>query len=271
MAGLTHNAVSTSSLGATEDKAEGFFTRMLEPKRFLPTLAVLLIGMSWFMRWFQETMSFSVGMDFYEPEFQQIWMPFLYGEIAFLIIVASVALGFIWFTRVRDAATISPQVELKRYYALLGMFAVMAIWAIPVGFLGIESDAAWHQVSIRDTDFTPTHIVLFYFFMPFLTVMLISTFLWAHTRLPLYINRISVPFLIVVSGVFMIMPNYGFNEWGHTFFYAEELFAAPIHYGFVVLAWAFFALVPLLVQIMTRMAELIPQVARQEDEAEAAA
>ena len=25
-----------------------------------------------------------------------------------------------------------------------------------------EADAAWHQVTIRDTDFTPTHIVLFY-------------------------------------------------------------------------------------------------------------
>jgi len=270
MAGLTHNAVPTVSLGATQSKEVGFLDWILEPKRFLPTLAVILMAVSFGMRWFQEAMSFSVGMDFYEPEFQQIWMPFLYAELAVALTVAVVSFSYIWLTREKDAAAISPRLELKRYYTLLGFFVVLATWAIPTGFLGIESDAAWHQVSIRDTDFTPTHIVLFYFLMPFMTVMLIAGFLWAHTRLPLFINRISVPFLIVVSGLFMIMPNYGFNEWGHTFFYAEELFAAPIHYGFVVLGWAFFALVPLLVQIMSRMAELIPEVAAQEDKEEAA-
>jgi methane/ammonia monooxygenase subunit C len=61
----------------------------------------------------------------------------------------------------------------------------------------------------------------------------------------------------------MIMPNYGFNEWGHTFFYMEELFAAPIHYGFVLMGWAFFALVPLLVQMLDRMGTLIPIVAAE--------
>ncbi|MBL4606989.1 MAG: hypothetical protein JKY01_04075 [Pseudomonadales bacterium] len=38
------------------------------------------------------------------------------------------------------------------------------------------------------------------------------------------------------------MPNLGYNEWGHTFFYAEELFAAPVHWGFVMLGWGLFAI-----------------------------
>ncbi|RLA17057.1 MAG: methane monooxygenase/ammonia monooxygenase subunit C [Gammaproteobacteria bacterium] len=268
MAGLTHNAVPTVSLDATQSEGS-LLDWILEPKRFLPGLAVAFMALSWGLRWFQENMSFSVGMDFYEPEFQQIWMPLLYAELAFALTVAVVTFSYIWLTREKDAAAVSPQLELKRYYTLLGFFVVLAIWAIPIGFLGVESDAAWHQVSIRDTDFTPTHIVLFYFDLPFLSIMLIAAFLWAHTRLPLFINRISIPFLIVAGGLFMIMPNYGFNEWGHTFFYAEELFAAPIHYGFVVIGWAFFALVPLLVQIMTRMAQLIPEVAALEDKEEA--
>ena len=264
MAGLTHNAVPTVSLGAGQSEGS-HLDWILEPKRFLPALAVILMAVSFGLRYVQETLSFSVGMDFYEPEFQQIWMPFLYAEITVALTVAVVSFTYIWLTREKDATAISPQLELKRYYALLGTFVVLAVWAIPVGFMGVESDAAWHQVSIRDTDFTPTHIVLFYFMMPFLSIMLIAAFLWAHTRLPMYMNRISIPFAIVVSGLFMIIPNYGFNEWGHTFFYAEELFAAPIHYGFVVLGWAFFALVPLLVQILARMAQLIPEVAAQED------
>lgn len=58
----------------------------------------------------------------------------------------------------------------------------------------------------------------------------------------------------------MIMPNYGFNEWGHTFFYAEELFAAPIHWGFVFLGWSLFFLIPLAFQLITHMAHLIAEV-----------
>lgn len=238
----------------------GLTAWLFEPRRLLPSLAVLMIVLAWGIRWFQNTMSFSVGMDFYEPEFQQIWMPFLYAELAFVLVTGVGSCLYIWMTRVRDASTVTPEIELRSYFVLLGMFVVMAVWAAPIGFMSIESDAAWHQVSIRDTDFTPTHIVIFYFALPFLTAMLVATFIWAHTRLPMFMNRISLPFLIVVSGVFLIMPNYGFNEWGHTFFYAEELFAAPIHYGFVVLGWAFFCLVPLLIQIISRMAELITQV-----------
>lgn len=258
-------AEATTDRGEVESHVGGnSFKGLFEAKVFLPALAVLMVVLAWGIRTFQERMSFSVGMDFYEPEFQQIWMPFLYAEIAFVLLVGIVSCTYIWLTRERDASAITTKIELHRYYALLGMFAVMAVWAVPAAFLAIESDAAWHQVTIRDTDFTPTHIVVFYFTVPFLTAMLVATFLWAHTRLPMFMNRISVPFLVVISGVFMIMPNYGFNEWGHTFFYAEELFAAPIHYGFVVLGWAFFCLVPLLVQIFSRMGELIPQVVGQD-------
>ena len=235
-------AVINQDMKATPTDSEGFLARLLVPKLLLPGLAVLMIVLAWGIRLFQDSLSFSYGMDFYEPEFQQIWMPFLYAELAFVMLTGVGSCLYIWLTRVRDASSVLPKAELNGYFVLLGMFVIMAIWAAPLGFMFIESDAAWHQVSIRDKDFTPTYIVIFYFAIPFLTAMLMATFLWAHTRLPMFMNRISLPFLIVVSGVFLIMPNYGFNEWGHTFFYAEELFAAPIHYGLVVLGWAFFCL-----------------------------
>jgi len=236
---------------------------ILEPKRLLGLIALVLVALVLISRSVLETLAFSVGLDFYEPEFQQIWMPILYGELAFVALIGVVSTLYIWLTREKDAAVITPKVELDRYFVLLTMFAVIAVWAAPLAFMTVEADAAWHQVTIRDTDFTPTHILLFYFSVPLLTCLLVATFAWAHTRLPMYMNRISVPFVIVVTGVFMIMPNYGFNEWGHTFFYAEELFAAPIHYGFVLLGWAFFALVPLVVQVVERMAKLIPIVAEE--------
>jgi methane/ammonia monooxygenase subunit C len=77
--------------------------------------------------------------------------------------------------------------------------------------------------------------------------------LWIHTRMPDFRNRVSVPLLILISAPILIMPNLGFNEWGHTFFYAEELFAAPIHWGFVVLGWGLFGMTGFLIQCIARV------------------
>jgi methane/ammonia monooxygenase subunit C len=221
------------------------------------------------IRIYQQAMAFTAGMDFYEPEFQDYWMPLLYGEILVLGSIMVFGSIYMWMTRERDASAVTPEVELKRYFGLLGVFSVLGVWAVLIAALAVESDAAWHQVAIRDTDFTPTHIVIFYFALPLLTAILIPTFIWTHTRIPAFMNRVSVPFLGVVCGIFLIMPNYGFNEWGHTFFYAEELFAAPIHWGFVVLGWSLFFLGPLAIQIIQRMAQLIAVVSTGRDVAEA--
>ena len=65
-----------------------------------------------------------------------------------------------------------------------------------------------------------------------------------------------MPMALIVAAPVLIMPNLGLNEWGHTFFYAEELFAAPIHWGFVLLGWGLFAIGGLIIQILQRVREL---------------
>jgi methane/ammonia monooxygenase subunit C len=74
--------------------------------------------------------------------------------------------------------------------------------------------------------------------------------------MPYFVNRVSMPLALMVSGFLLIMPNLGLNEWGHTFFYAEELFAAPIHWGFVFLGWALFAIGGFVIQLIIRIREL---------------
>jgi len=58
----------------------------------------------------------------------------------------------------------------------------------------------------------------------------------------------------------MIMPNVGLNEWGHAFWFMEELFSAPLHWGFVVLGWTALGLGGVLIQITVRVNELVPQI-----------
>src|SRR5437868_1904107 len=47
-----------------------------------------------------------------------------------------------------------------------------------------NSDGAWHQTAVRDTAFTPTHIVMFYAAFPLGITMTIGTYLYGRTRLP---------------------------------------------------------------------------------------
>ncbi len=207
-------------------------------------------------RIYQHATAFTVGLDYFEPAFQTYWMTLLYAELAIEAVLGVGMLSWIWFTREKDLSGLAPAEELRRYY---GMFAWLFVYGFTIFFttcIFTEADAAWHQVTVRDTDFTPTHIGLFYFAIPMSIIMGTSAFLWTHTRLPQFRGRVSFGFALLVAGPIMIMPNLGFNEWGHTFFYAEELFAAPIHWGFVLLGWSAFAVGGMIVQALQRIVEL---------------
>ncbi len=249
------NTQSVALDDVADSKLAGHFKR----NRFVYTFGALILALGGALRIYLDTMGFTVGTDYYSDEFQTYWMPILYGELILLGSFTVVLSVYLWMTRETDASSISKELELQRYWKMLSIFSVMAVWGGAIASNAIESDAAWHQVTIRDTDFTPTHIIIFYFALPALTAMLIPAFIWTHTRIPAYMNKISIPFLAVVCGILMIMPNYGFNEWGHTFFYAEELFAAPIHWGFVLLGWSLFFLIPLAFQLISNMTRLIAE------------
>jgi methane/ammonia monooxygenase subunit C len=61
-----------------------------------------------------------------------------------------------------------------------------------------------------------------------------------------------------IVGPLMILPNVGLNEWGHAFWFVDELFAAPLHWGFVILGWCglFGGTGGVAAQIVARMSNL---------------
>ena len=61
--------------------------------------SALLLAVGIGIRIYQQTMSFSVGMDFYEPEFQTYWMPLLYGELIVLGSIMVLGSIYMWMTR----------------------------------------------------------------------------------------------------------------------------------------------------------------------------
>ncbi len=208
-------------------------------------------------RVYQHWAAFKYGLDAFDPDFQTYWMNVMYVELPLVCALGMALLAWIWFTREKEKVLlISRREEISRYLTLIGFFSVFALVAFLAAGPFTEADAAWHQVTVRDTDFTPTHIPLFYFGIPMMVFAGTALFLWAHTRLPDYHNRFSVAFALAIGGPVLIMPNLGYNEWGHTFFYAEELFSSSVHWGFVLLGWAFFFAGGLFVQILRRVTEL---------------
>lgn len=240
-------------------------TAAATPKAPWAKLALTLLGIGsvfGIYRVYQQTTAFTLGLDYFSEDFQTYWMTLLYTQLPVLTLLGAAILGGLWLTRERAPEKVGPREELRRYYVLLSQILVFAIVAYLTASIFTEADAAWHQVTVRDTDFTPTHIALFYFAIPCFIIAGLTAFTYAHTRLPVFINRVSLPFALVVAGPVMIMPNLGLNEWGHTFFYAEELFAAPIHWGFVLLGWATFAAGGLVVQMLTRIVQLTKVIAK---------
>jgi len=247
------------------DSDRSLFKRLVYPKNADGTpkapallvfscVAVVTIALILY-RWYMEATAFTAGLDYFEPEFEIYWMSWLYAQGVLITLIGMIGAPAIWFTRptIEEVNAISPSDELGWFmmaFTVLGIGSVVLVCILGVW---VEADAAWHQVTIRDTDFTPTHIQLFYGLIPMLAVGVILITLWLHTRVPLFVGRFSIPLGLVACTPIMIMPNLGFNEWGHTFFYAEELFAAPVHYGFVVLGWGLFGITGFLIQCLDRV------------------
>jgi len=156
-----------------------------------------------------------------------------------------------------NLAAIEPREELRRNMThLIWLFAYAnAIYWGASYFT--EQDGTWHQTIVRDTDFTPSHIIEFYLSYPIYIITGFGAFLYAKTRLPFFAEGLSLPYLVTVVGPFMILPNVGLNEWGHTFWFMEELFVAPLHYGFVFFGWLALAIAGVLLQVFASFGNLI--------------
>lgn len=229
---------------------------------------IALVGISLLMtfyRWFQGAYGWSAGTDSTMAVFDETWMALLKIQLPVIVAAWIGVWSYLWMTRDRHLDKLQPKEELQRYFTLILFILVYAFAVYFAASFFAEEDAAWHQVVVRDTSFTPSHIVLFYGTMPLYITFGVGSLLYAVTRLPKFAANISIPFFLAVAGPLMILPNLGYNEWGHAFWMLEEVFTAPLHWGFVMLGWSVLALGGLLVQIMMHMVELFAKVDKEEN------
>ncbi len=217
--------------------------------------AILLMYVS--ITAYQYTYGAVTGLDSTDPLFEEYWMNLFYIEVGFQLILIAALGYYFWKNRDLNLDQLTPREELRRYLNLtmwISIYTFSVYWA---GSYFAEQDNAWHQAAIRDNIFTANHVVEFYLCFPFYTIMGISSWLYARTQLPLFAEKISLPLTLAVAGPFMIFVAVGFNEWGHTFWFREELFGAYMHYAFVIGVWFALAVGGIFLQQVMRMSELI--------------
>ena len=189
---------------------------LLNKKAMLAGAALYVVFYGW-VRWYEGVYGWSAGLDSFAPEFETYWMNFLYIEMIAEIVTASVLWGYLWKSRDRKVMSITPREELRRHFTHWVWLIMYGIAIYYGASYFTEQDGTWHQTIVRDTDFTPSHIIEFYLSYPIYIITGVASFLYAKTRLPTYQNGLPLQYMVSVIGPFMILPNVGLNEWGHTF------------------------------------------------------
>lgn len=244
--------MSNADSGALDDRKAGYYARFNLFGLGLVVLAVIYAG----LRIYQQMFAWDSGLDSTTPEFDKYWMTLVRIEVPLIFGTAFVLWAYLWITRDRNLAAVAPKIELRRYF-YFSMWLVAYTFAIYfIGSFFAEGDAVWHQTVVRDTVFTPSHNVLFYACIPLYILLSVGGFIYAMTRLPAFSRGVSVAHALAVLGPALILPNLGFNEWGHAYWLTEEIFSHPLHWGFVVLAWPALALPGVALQMIQRMVPL---------------
>jgi methane/ammonia monooxygenase subunit C len=224
-------------------------------RRIVGSAIVAMIAIA--LRIYQQMYAWTVGLDATAPEFQTYWMNFLYAGFVVEALAATGIWGYLWMTREKKIPRLEAREELRRlgvFTAMIFVYVFAVFWA--ASFFA-EQDASWHQTVVRDTAFTPSHIVLFYMTFPMYIILGVAAYLYGRTRLPRFAARHSLPWIIAVAGPFMLLPVVGYNEWAHSYWILEERFTAPVHWWFTFFAWTGFGLGGLLLQACDYLYELV--------------
>lgn len=243
-------------VGSNAKGKKGMAFYLADLNKYFMGMGIVLATCLFFIYW-QQTYGHTYGLDAHSPVFDKWFMNFLYAELMVLSVIALAFWGWLWTSRDRNLDKVAPKEELRRYVTFMAFLSVYTFTVYWAASYFAEQDGSWHQVVTRDSSFTPSHIFIFYATFPMYIILGVGSLIWAYTRLPVYHKfGVSLPHLLAVVGPFMILPNVGLNEWGHAFWFMEELFGAPLHWGFVILGWTGIALGGVLLQIVLRVNEV---------------
>lgn len=232
----------------------GSYTSML-----LAMAPVIALFVSW--RVYQQVWAFENGLDAHDPAFNKYWLSLALANMTLLPAAAGAWYVWMWLSGQKLNKQPSREEESRRIWSLWLIVLSFTTAVFGAASYCAEQDASWHQIVTRDTAFTPSHDVLFYGSFPVLIYLAVGAFIYARTRLPHLFGGKLVPvsFALIIGGTILLMFQVAMNEFGHSFFQAEELFAAPLHWPFVIFGYLLAATFAVWFSTVPRAAELARQ------------
>jgi methane/ammonia monooxygenase subunit C len=220
---------------------------------------VALLAVAVGLRIYQQFFAWKSGLDSSSHAFTLEWRTVLIGGLLGVGIVTLIWWGWLLRSARHVALKISHNEEIRRIAVFWGLVGATSVCLYIEASFFPNQDGAWHQTAVRDTAFTPSHIPMFYIFFPLGITMTIGTYLYGRTRLPnIYGPAKGFPwsFALLIAASVTEMGQVAMNEWGHSLWIPEEVFAAPFHWPFVFYGWLAGGIFALWAETLIRMLKI---------------
>lgn len=245
--------ITPDSRNATSGDSSGEFPKGRGPIDWLGGWSWLFIGSFLLsgsfiaLRVYQQKFAWykEYGLDAASDGFKTYWFSLFVGEMVLVTIITLAWWGWLiksgqTLATKADAKPISKAEEVRRIAVFWGLIGATCVTLYFMASFFPNQDGVWHQTAVRDTALTPSHIVMFFWAFPLGITMTVGTYLYGRTRLPkIYSPDKGFPwsFFLLISASVTEMMQVAMNEWGHSLWITEEIFAAPFHWPFVTYGW----------------------------------
>ena len=206
---------------------------------FIGPLVFIVIAAA--IRIWQQGNAWTIGIEAASPEFNTTYRALFYAEVT----AATVVTLWWWTYLIRKGRQIvdkpvTHDVEVRRIAKFWGLIATISVELTIMASFWPNQDGSWHQTAVRDTALTPAHIPMFFLFFPFGITLTVGTYLYGRYWLPkVYGAEKGFPwsFFFLIAASVTEMAQVAMNEWGHSLWITEEIFAVPFHWPFVFYGW----------------------------------
>jgi methane/ammonia monooxygenase subunit C len=212
------------------------------------------------IRIWQQFTAWTIGIDAASRNFAFTYRALFYAEI----FSVSVATLWWWGSLVqRGRKVVTRQVthaeEVRRIAVFWGLVGTTCVILYIMASFWPNEDGSWHQTAVRDTALTPAHIPMFFLFFPLGITFTIGTYLYGRYWLPKVYgaeNGFPWSFFLLISASVTEMAQVAMNEWGHSLWITEEIFAVPFHWPFVLYGWLAAGIFALWAETLVRLLQI---------------
>ena len=193
------------------------------------------------IRIWQQYTALDAGLDSSSKAFTNQYRTLFYAEV-FAVTIGTLSWWAYLVRKGREVVKVkaSHEEQVRRIAVFWGLVGTASVIIYIAASFFPNQDGAWHQTLIRDTALTPNHIPMFFLFFPLATTITVGTYIYGRFWLPeVYGAEKGFPwsFFFLIAAAVTEMSQVAMNEWGHSLWITEEIFAVPFHWPFVWYGW----------------------------------